>query len=394
MSTDPAPAPSATAPSLAEGEFRAALDAMFDHVAIGEAIRDEHGTIVDFRMVYLNAASLDGAGRDASELVGRSVLECFPAWAEHGQLERFARVVETGEPYVADRLPYTDVAPDGRPIGGYWSLSAVRFGDGYITASRDVSALVADERARHAAELQAERHRLAVELLQRTALPDRLPDVPGLELAAHYEPAAGAQPVGGDWYDAFLLDGGLLGVVIADVSGHGLDAAAYMLQVRNVVRALAVEHTRPEVVLERANHVVSQLGDQSLFATCCYAVVDPATGAMSWASAGHFAPLLVDDDPAYLPTEVGPPLGVQAGAHFPASTVELAPGDLLVLFTDGLVEDRARPIKACLEDLALASIDARDQTMRDAVDHLVASAGDRSDDLALVCLRRSAPPTT
>ncbi len=74
--------------------------------------------------------------------------------------------------------------------------------------------------------------------------------------------------------------------------------------------------------------------------------------------------------------------------------LELEPGDLLVLFTDGLVEDRARPIKACLEDLALASLQARDQTMGDAVDHLVASAGDRSDDLALVCLRRTAPPAS
>ena len=387
--TDPASAAPAVPPLLAEGEFRAVLDAMFDNVAIGEAIRSEQGSIVDFRMVYLNQTSLDGAGRAAKDLVGRSVLECFPGWAEQGLLDRFARVVETGEPYVADRLPYTDVAPDGTPIVGHWSLSVVRFGDGYITASRDVTHLVADEAARREAERVADRNRTAVELLHRAALPHELPEAPGLELAAHYAPAAGAQPVGGDWYDAFELDGGQVGVVIADVSGHGLDAAAYMVQVRNVVRALAIEHSRPEVVLERANHVVSQLGEHHLFATCCYAVVDPVHGDLAWASAGHFAPLLVDGAPRYLPTEVGPPLGVQADARFPASSAALEPGDLLVLFTDGLVEDRSRPLKACLEDLARASAASRDHSMPDAVDHLVASAGDRSDDLALICVRRA-----
>lgn len=385
--TDPATAAPTT---LAEGEFRAALDAMFDNVAIGESIRDEHGQIVDFRMVYLNEASLDGAGRSAADLVGRSVLEAFPGWGEQGQLEQFSRVVETGEPYVADRMAYSDVTPDGQPIVGYWSLSVVKFGDGYITASRDVTDLVADEQARLVAELEADRNRMAVDLLHRAALPARLPSAPGLELAVHHEPAAGTQPVGGDWYDAFAIADGRIGVVIADVTGHGLDAAAHMVQVRNVVRALAIEHREPGVVLERANHVVSQFEEHHLFATCCYAVVDPSTGELSWASAGHLAPLLVDRSPAYLTIDVGPPLGVQADARYPESTATLGPGDLLVLFTDGLVEDRTRPLKACLDDLAQASAASRDLPLPDAIAHLVASAGDRSDDVALVCVRRDA----
>ena len=387
--TDPA---DPTATPLAEGEFQAALDAMFDQVAIGEAIRDESGRIVDFRMVYLNRSSLDGAGRTARDLVGRTVLECFPAWAEHGQLERFARVVETGEPYVADRLPYADVTDSGTPIVGYWNLSVVRFGDGYITASRDVTDLVADERARRAAERQAERSRLAVELLQRAALPDQLPVLDGIELAAHYEPAVGEQPVGGDWYDAFALDAGRLGVVIADVSGHGLDAAAYMVQVHNIVRALAVEHEDPATVLERANHVISRLGEHTLFATCCYAVVDPVTGEVAWASAGHLAPLRVGTTAPHLPTDVGPPLGVDATARFPEARAALAPGDMLVLFTDGLVETRAQAIEARLDLLADRATAARDLPIAEAVHHLLALPGQRTDDLALVCLRRPVPP--
>jgi PAS domain S-box-containing protein len=375
-----------------EHRYRAMFDAMLDHVAIGESIRDADGRIVDLRMVHLNAASIDGAGRSAEELIGRSVLETYPGWADHGLLERFSRVIETGEPFVADRLAYRDVAPDGTAIEGHWSLSVVKFGDGYIAASRDVSELVADERAREearvAAELESQRSRLAVELLQRAALPTSLPEAAGLELAARYEPALAGQPVGGDWYDAFELDDGRLALVIADVSGHGPDAAAHMVQVRNVVRALAIEHGEPGRVLAQANRVVGRIAEQNLFATCCYLVVEPASGALAWASAGHLAPLLVGAGASYLATAAGPPLGVQADARFPVAAGTLGPGELLVLFTDGLVEDRAHPIEAGLDRLAAASLRCAGRPAADAADLLVSSVGDRSDDLALICVRR------
>ena len=392
---DPTPHGDPAFASMDDTRYRAMFDtmfdAMFDQVAVGESIRDADGQIVDFRMVYLNAASLDGAGRSGADLVGRTVLECFPAWQERGLLDRFREVVETGVPYVADRLAYTDVAPEGTEISGYWSLSVVRFGDGYITASREVTHLVADEEARRSEQQEVERNAMAVELLQRAALPMSLPDRAGVELAARYEAAALVQPVGGDWYDAFPLDGELLGLVIGDVSGHGLEAAAFMVQVRNVVRALAFEHRQPGMVLERANQVVLHLGDQSLFATCCYAVLDPATGALAWASAGHLAPLLVSGEVSYLDTRAGPPLGVEEDARFAESTTTLAPDDLLVLFTDGLVEVRARPIKERLEVLARTAEACAGRSPAWAADHLVAAAEDRSDDLALVCARMVTP---
>lgn len=373
--------------------YRAMFDAMLDHVAIGESIRDADGRIVDLRMVHLNAASIDGAGRSAEELIGRSVLETYPGWADHGLLERFAQVIETGEPFVADRLAYRDVAPDGTVIEGHWSLSVVKFGDGYIAASRDVSDLVADERAREearvAAELESQRSRLAIELLQRAALPTSLPEVDGLELAARYEPALAGQPVGGDWYDAFELEDGRLALVIADASGHGPDAAAHMVQVRNVVRALAIEHGEPDRVLSQANRVVGRIAEQNLFATCCYLVVDPSTGAFAWASAGHLPPLLAGADPRYLASAVGPPLGVQPDARFPVAGGAIAPGELLVLFTDGLVEDRAQPIEVGLDRLAAVSLRSAGRSAAEAADLLVASADDRSDDLALICVRRA-----
>jgi serine phosphatase RsbU (regulator of sigma subunit) len=372
--------------------YRAMFDAMLDHVAIGESIRDASGRIVDFRMVHLNAASIDGAGRSGEELVGRSVLETFPGWAGHGLLERFSEVIETGEPYVADRLAYRDVGPDGTEYEGHWSISVVKFGDGYIAASRDVSSLVADERAREeervAAELESQRSRLAIELLQRAALPTSLPEVAGVELAARYEPALAAQPVGGDWYDAFELEDGRLALAIADVSGHGPDAAAYMVQVRNVVRALAIEHGEPGRVLAQANRVVGRIAEHNLFATCCYLVLEPSTGALAWARAGHFSPLLAGASAAYLPTDVGPPLGVEPDARFPVAVGDLAAGELLVLFTDGLVEDRSEPLKAGLDRLAEVAAGCTGRPTDAVAELLVASAPDRSDDLALICVRR------
>ena len=146
-------------------------------------------------------------------------------------------------------------------------------------------------------------------------------------------------------------------------------------------------------MLERANRVVTRIGDQHLFATCCYVVLDPADGALSWASAGHLAPLRVDASPDYLRTEVGPPLGVQADARFPESSGTLGRGELLVLFPDGLVEDRIRPIKTGLEQLAAVATACIGRSPSEAADLLVAAAEDRSDDLALISARLGSEAT-
>lgn len=339
-------------PLLADDQFRDALSAMQDHVAIGAAVRDAAGAIEDFVLIYLNDPSVDGAGRRAHELQGQRVREIYPSWVQSGLFDAFASVVETGEPYVADRLAYDDVAPDGTVIAGHWSLSVARFGDGYIAASRDVTHLVVAEREQQAAEREVDRNRTAVALLQRAALPTTLPEVAGVALAASYTPAIEAQPVGGDWYDAFDLGDGRVGLVIADVAGHGPDAASFMVQVRNVVRALAIEHQEPGVVLTRVNAVLLRFAESPLFATCCYGVLDAASRTFSFALAGHPPPAHVGALTGYPTAEVGPPLGVQAGFAYGTALAHLEPGDRIVLFTDGLVEVRGRSIATSLDELA------------------------------------------
>src|SRR4029077_17041675 len=149
--------------------------------------------------------------------------------------------------------------------------------------------------------------------LQAAALPTTLPELQGVRIAAVYEPADPSQPVGGDWYDVFALDDDRVALVIADVAGHGHRAAVFMVQVRNVFRAIAAEHTEPDDVLTRANNVTARLNEpDGPFVTCCFAVLDIDVGTLRWAQAGHFSPMIVkaDGTSSYLVENPGAPLAL------------------------------------------------------------------------------------
>ncbi len=245
----------------ARDRFRQAMDAMLDQVILARSIRDESGAIVDFEIEFANVAALTSTGRSADATVGQRVRELYPGLVPSGLFERFRQVVETGVPWEEQRFAFRDRAADGREVSGWWSVQVMQVDDGYLAASRDVTEVVEADRLAKEARAALEREHLAVDLLQRTALPATLPVVEGVDVGAHYRPAAGIQPVGGDWYDAFLLENGLLALVVADVAGHGQEAAAYMLQVRNIFRAVATEHVRPERVLEQVDRVLQRLND-------------------------------------------------------------------------------------------------------------------------------------
>jgi serine phosphatase RsbU (regulator of sigma subunit) len=370
-----------------DARFRSALDAMIDQVAIASAVRDDAGVIVDFVLEFVNTKSIDGAGRGPAEMIGRRVLELYPEWTTTGMFERFVAVVDSGEPFLAERMHYRDVTDDGRQIDGWWSVQAARLDDGYIAASRDVTAVVEAEEAARAVLERVRAERTATELLQSAALPTRLPAVPSLRMGAAYRLGDPGQPVGGDWYDAFMLDDRRLALVIADVAGHGPRAATFMLQVRNVFRAIAIEHADPGEVLFRANDVTTQLNEpDGPFVTCLYAVVDVDTVRVDWAQAGHFSPLLLDGDGElqHLPARPGPPLAFFPGATYPVSTWQLRPADRMVLFTDGLFERRGEHIDAGLERLAAATHATRAHDAERAATFLADAVHPRLDDLAVL----------
>jgi anti-sigma regulatory factor (Ser/Thr protein kinase) len=238
-----------------------------------------------------------------------------------------------------------------------------------------------------------EEQQATAELLQRSLLPDTLPDLPGLALAARYEPAAGQAgvEVGGDWYDVLPLDDGEVLVVIGDVMGRGVGAATVMGQVRSALRAYALLDPSPELVLQRLDLLVPTLGVPEQIITVLAGVVSADRSSVRLASAGHLPPVLATPPrPAeVVPLPVGPPLGLHEGPRR-SIPVPLPPGATLVLCTDGLVESPSIP-----PDDGLALLAGRLDQLRRASDQprelaagLVAAMSDVGvgDDRALLLL--------
>jgi anti-sigma regulatory factor (Ser/Thr protein kinase) len=186
-------------------------------------------------------------------------------------------------------------------------------------------------------------HRIA-ETLQRALLPVRLPELPTLELAARYLPAGEGAAVGGDWYDVIELPSGDVALVMGDVVGRGIPAAALVGKLRNALRAYTVEGHPPDRALEHLNALVDRTAHE--MATVLLVVLSPGDGRVRWVSAGH-PPALVrraDGDRRFLEGGVSVPLGAIAHAEYEAAEDVLAPGDMLLLYTDGLVERRDVPL--------------------------------------------------
>ncbi|HET9249985.1 MAG TPA: SpoIIE family protein phosphatase [Actinomycetota bacterium] len=197
-------------------------------------------------------------------------------------------------------------------------------------------------------------HRIA-ETLQRALLPQDLPAVDGLALAARYLPAEVGFKAGGDWYDVIPLAGGRVGLVIGDVAGHGLEAASVMGQLRMAVRAYALEGHRPADVVAHADSVLRVVAPEEI-TTMAYAEVDPATGEVRLVSAGHPPPIAIDTRGArYLELPKQPPIGVASGWSYDEAVVDVPAGGLIVLYTDGLIDRRDIPLDEGLDRLLAAA---------------------------------------
>ena len=242
--------------------------------------------------------------------------------------------------------------------------------------------------------LSIERSRLAVqgqiaEALQRSLLPRTLPNLPGFELAARYLPAAQEASLGGDWYDVIELGFRRLGISIGDVAGHGLGAATYMGQLRSAMRAYALDVEEPAEVLRRLSRYADQ--EHSRMATVIYATLGLESGIVRFARAGHPYPLVLraDGKSEFLAKVGGPPLGTGARYEYDEQSVTLAPGDTLLLYTDGLIERRGERLSEGEEALvAAASAAPDDPELRcDAIITELTGDIETSDDVAVVAIR-------
>ncbi|WP_230196576.1 SpoIIE family protein phosphatase [Streptomyces coriariae] len=223
--------------------------------------------------------------------------------------------------------------------------------------------------------------------LQRSLLPDHAPHHTGLELASRYQPAQATSEVGGDWYDVIPLTDDKTALVVGDVMGNGIDAAATMGRLRTATCAYADLDLEPGDVLRHLDKITCDL--EHYIVTCLYAVYDPRTRQCRIANAGHMPPALAGPghEPTLLELPPGAPLGV-GGVPFETTTVELAPGDLLVLYTDGLVETRLHPIDDRLAVL-LSFLDDPGQPLEELCDLLLYGLRhpDDHDDVALLIAR-------
>jgi PAS domain S-box-containing protein len=237
-------------------------------------------------------------------------------------------------------------------------------------------------------------HRIA-ETLQRSLLPDRLPTLPGLEVAARYLPAAAEAEVGGDWYDVIPIAGGAVGLVMGDVAGKGLAGASMVGRLRSALRAYALEGHDGARVVEQLNRLLWTEAEESQMATMLYVIVDPAANVVRWVNAGHPAPLMVvDGEPQFLEGAGSVPLGVLPFPTYEEVSTRMDPGSSLVLYTDGLVERPGEHIDDGMAQLAARVREAADEP--DALcDHLLATlvpAGGAMDDVAILVLHNLPVP--
>ncbi|WP_228975762.1 SpoIIE family protein phosphatase [Streptomyces sp. DH12] len=227
--------------------------------------------------------------------------------------------------------------------------------------------------------------------LQDALLPHRLPRLRQVDTVARYLPGTQGMDVGGDWYDVVMTPRGLA-LVIGDVQGHGVSAAATMGQLRSAVRAFALAGHDPSEVMSGTNRLLIDL-DPGQFASCCYGVLAPGTGLLQAVRAGHLPPLLRHPDGR---TEVvdlpgGVVLGVDADARYPVTELRLSPGAVLALFTDGLVEQPGVDIDVGIERVRAALSVVGPASLAATADALIAGAGqseDRADDVALLLAAR------
>ncbi len=239
-------------------------------------------------------------------------------------------------------------------------------------------------------EARAQREHQIAETLQRSLLPDRIPEIPGVDLAARYVPATADVRVGGDWYDVVQLPGGLIGLAIGDVAGHGLQAAATMGQLRMALRAYALQDPSPVSVMRGVHQLVSQFPMPEMV-TLMYLVFEPASRTLRFVNAGH-PPALVfgNGRSVYLRDGLAPPVGVTAEAKFTEASQELWSGATLLLYTDGLVERRGVSINEGLNRLRLEAVANAPSDLEELCDRLLASPLEQNhvaDDIALLAMR-------
>ncbi len=198
-----------------------------------------------------------------------------------------------------------------------------------------VAQLVREKRAQDLERERIEQELHVARLIQQTLLPKELPQLPGWQISSYYQPA---RAVGGDFYDFLYFDDGRLGLVIGDVTDKGVPAALVMATTRSILRSTAHAAISPGKVLEQTNDLLHQDIPPNMFVTCLYAILDPASGRLAYANAGHDLPYRRHNDQVSELRATGMPLGLMPGMAYEEKEITLTPGESILFYSDGLVE--------------------------------------------------------
>jgi serine phosphatase RsbU (regulator of sigma subunit)/PAS domain-containing protein/anti-sigma regulatory factor (Ser/Thr protein kinase) len=339
----------------------------------------------EHRVAYVNGAYENAFGPRPAGVPARQAL---PELAALGLLPLLDQVVRSRRP----RTVKSRRAPDGRSYT--FTCTPVEQPGGRREPGVLIFAADVTEHAEAAERLRASERsqRETAVTLQRSLLPQQLEEPDDLRIAATYRPGGTEAAVGGDWYDVITLGGGRSALVIGDVMGRGVRAAAVMGQLRTAVRAYARLDLPPHEVLQLLDGLAAEIDDHQI-ATCVYAVHDPNEGRLVYASAGH-PPILIrseDGTVRRVDEPTGPPLGTGGWLHTSGS-VPLGPGSTAVLYTDGLVERRDKDIDEGVEALenALAGATGSPQVVCDRLIRTAGVTDDHDDDVAVLVLQHAA----
>jgi len=361
------------------------LDALSVHDMLGQVpalIAVTYGPA--HRIGYVNDAYADVFG---PRKPGDPAREALPELAELGILSLMDQVLRSGKPRTVKARGVA--TPSGQ---GYFTFTctpikatAAGVGGVLVFAADVTDQFQSAERLR---ESERRVHDIAV-TLQRSLLPQELEQPDDLRVAATYQPGGTDAAVGGDWYDVITLGAGRTALVIGDVMGRGVRAAAVMGQLRTAVRAYARLDLPPHEVIQLLDGLAAEI-DATQIATCVYAVHDPSEGRLSYASAGHL-PILVRDAQGIVhrtdePT--GPPLGTGGWMHTSGS-IPLGPGSTAVLYTDGLIERRGEDIDEGVASLmnALAGATGTPSVICDRLLRALGVTSEHDDDVAVLVLQ-------
>ncbi|MER7952972.1 SpoIIE family protein phosphatase [Streptomyces sp. NPDC096079] len=335
----------------------------------------------EHRIAYVNDAYAAAFGPRPA---GATVADTCPEAEELGLLPLMDQVLRSGKPRTVKSRRTKD--------GGSYTVTCLPVdsprldGGGVLVHAADVT-----DHAEAAERLRASerRHRETAVTLQRSLLPQELEQPDDLRIAATYQPGVADAAVGGDWYDVITLGAGRTALVIGDVMGRGVRAAAVMGQLRTAVRAYARLDLPPHEVLQLLDGLAAEI-DASQIATCVYAIHDPSEGKLVYASAGHLPILVRDEDGTVRRAEdpTGPPLGTGGWLHASGS-IALPPGSTAVLYTDGLVERRREDIDEGVAALAraLSGAGGTPQVVCDRILRALGVTAEHDDDVAVLVVQ-------